>query len=117
MWFFVSCFGGAADPTASTKSVVPPPSRTLRRKPQWKPTLGSISENTAPPHRERATTAESAGDIKKSENSATTKSHRRHFSEGELPLEQCQHSLLRHSFSENYNSARKSDVHTCSYVA
>ncbi|XP_017424713.1 uncharacterized protein LOC108333749 isoform X2 [Vigna angularis] len=82
MWFFVSCFGGAADPTASTKSVVPPPSRTLRRKPQWKPTLGSISENTAPPHRERATTAESAGDIKKSENSATTKSHRRHFSEG-----------------------------------
>ncbi|XP_014521639.1 uncharacterized protein LOC106778577 isoform X1 [Vigna radiata var. radiata] len=81
MWFFVSCFGGAAD-TAATKSVVPPPSRTLRRKPQWKPTLGSISEDTALPHRERATTAESAGDVKKSENSATKKSHRRHFSEG-----------------------------------
>ena len=81
MRFFVSCFGGAADPTAATKSAVPPPSRTLRRKPQWKPSLGSISEDAAPPHRERNATADSAGDVKKSENSATTNSHRRHFSE------------------------------------
>ena len=78
MRFFISCFGGAADPITATKPVVLPPSRTLRRKSHWRPALGSISEETAPPHRERTAMEASAGHVKKSDNSATTKSHRRH---------------------------------------
>ncbi|KAG4960871.1 hypothetical protein AAZX31_13G267700 [Glycine max] len=84
MRFFVSCFGGAGDPTGSTKPLVPPPSQTLRRnKSHWRPALGSISEDTAPPHRER-TAAASAGDGKRKENTAataTTKAHRRQYSD------------------------------------
>ncbi|XP_029131018.1 uncharacterized protein LOC114917116 isoform X2 [Cajanus cajan] len=69
MRFFVSCFG-VADPTATSKPLVPPPSRTLRRsKSHWRPALGSISEDTAPPHRDRAAPA-SAGDAKRSSNTA-----------------------------------------------
>jgi len=81
MRFFVSCFGGGADPTTATKPVVPPPSRSLRRKSHWRPALGSISEDTKPPHRERTPTAASAGDVKKRDNGATTKSNRRHYSQ------------------------------------
>lgn len=83
MRFFVSCFG-SADPTAATNSVVPPPSRTLRRnKSHWRPTLGSISEDTTPPHRERAAAA-SGGDAKRSKSTAaaaTAKAHRRLYSD------------------------------------
>ncbi|KAL2331526.1 hypothetical protein Fmac_019107 [Flemingia macrophylla] len=48
MRFFVSCC--VADPTAASKPVAPPPSR--RTKPHWRPALGPISEDTAPPHTE-----------------------------------------------------------------
>ncbi|RDX57600.1 hypothetical protein CR513_63145, partial [Mucuna pruriens] len=69
--FFVSCFG-AADSTAATKPLVPPPPRTLRRnKSHWSPALRSISEDTPPPHRDRAAAA-SAGDVKRSDNNNTT---------------------------------------------
>ncbi|TKY49002.1 hypothetical protein E2542_SST26426 [Spatholobus suberectus] len=83
MRFFVACFGAAdpTDPAAATKPLVPPPSRTLRRsKSHWRPALRSISEDTAPPHRERATAA-SAGDAKRTNNSATAtaKVHRRQY--------------------------------------
>ncbi|CAJ1956850.1 unnamed protein product [Sphenostylis stenocarpa] len=82
MRFFVSCFGGAGEPTAARKPVVPPPSRNLRRnKTHWRPALGSISEETAPPLRERDAAAEAAGDVKRIVNSNTAKAQRRHYGE------------------------------------
>ncbi|XP_027344218.1 uncharacterized protein LOC113856558 [Abrus precatorius] len=80
MRFFVSCFGA----TAPTEPLAPQPSPTLRRrnKRHWRPSLGSISEDNAPPHRDRP----SSSDVKRSNSTsnaatATSKLHHRHHSD------------------------------------
>ncbi|XP_061348801.1 uncharacterized protein LOC133294168 isoform X2 [Gastrolobium bilobum] len=83
---FVSCCGCAVDPTNNL--VPPPPSQALRSKkrdaPHWRPSLGSISEDNAPPQRERGTVA-SGGDLKRRSSTravaaATAKAHHRYYS-------------------------------------
>ncbi|KAJ1394170.1 hypothetical protein SESBI_34395 [Sesbania bispinosa] len=74
---FVSCACCTTDPSSPTKPLVPPPSRTLRRKKrvvsQWRPSLVTISEDATSPHTD-SVTAPSGGDVKKTSSSAAATS-------------------------------------------